>query len=100
MYGFVSISFGTTTIWREPQNHLEDCYYCIVNVNGLNTKNRAKWQYPSTSCVYRPLQRSPDSSLSKNISEPLEQDIERQSSSQNDVDFESMTNEPKCFSQE
>lgn len=94
-----AFKFGTPTIWREPRNHLEDCYFCSVNVNGLNTKNRAKWQYPSTSCVQRPVQRSPDSSEPKNISEPLEQDIEGPSSSQNDADFEGMSNEPKCFSQ-
>ena len=94
-----AFKFGTPTIWREPRNHLEDCYFCSVNVNGLNTKNRAKWQYPSTSCVQRPVQRSTDSSVPKNISEPMEQDIEGPSSSQNDADFEGMSNEPKCFSQ-
>ncbi|GBP72447.1 hypothetical protein EVAR_24358_1 [Eumeta japonica] len=91
--------FGTPTIWREPRNHLEDCYFCRVNVNGLNTKNRAKWQYPSTSCVQRPVQRLPDSSVPKNISKPLEQDIEGSSPSQNDADFEGMSNNPKCFFQ-
>ncbi|GBP87746.1 hypothetical protein EVAR_61934_1 [Eumeta japonica] len=59
-----------------------------MNVNGLNTKNRAKWQDPSTSCVQRPVQRLPDSSVPKNISKPLEQDIEGPSPSQNDADFE------------
>lgn len=94
-----TFKFRTPTIWREPRNHLEDCYFCSVSVNGLNTKNRAKWQYPSTSCVQRPVQRSSDSSVPKNISEPLVQDIEGPSSSQNDVDFEGMSNEPKRFSQ-
>ncbi|CAH1113490.1 unnamed protein product [Psylliodes chrysocephalus] len=45
------------------------------------------------------VQRSPDSSVLKNISEPLEQDIEGPSSSKNDSDLEGMSNEPKCFSQ-
>lgn len=95
-----AFKFESPTIWREPQNHLEDCYFCSVNINGLNTKNRAKWQYPSTSCVQRPVQRSPNFSVSKKISEPLEQDTEEgASSSQYDADFEVMSNEPKCFSQ-
>ncbi|CAH1100816.1 unnamed protein product [Psylliodes chrysocephalus] len=91
--------FEKPTIWREARNHLENCYFCTVNVNGLNTKNRAKWQYPSTSCVQRPVKRSPDSLVLKNISEPLEQDIEGPSPSQNDADFKGMSNEPKFFSQ-
>lgn len=66
-----------------------------MNINGLNTKNRAKWLYPSTSCVQCPMQRSPNSSEPKNISEPLEtlmQNIDGSSSSQDEAAFE-------CFSQ-
>ncbi|KAJ8709521.1 hypothetical protein PYW08_009525 [Mythimna loreyi] len=33
-----AFKFGTLTIWREPRNHREGCYFCGVNVNGLNTK--------------------------------------------------------------
>ncbi|GBP56844.1 hypothetical protein EVAR_41480_1 [Eumeta japonica] len=43
---------------------------------------------PNTSCVQLPVQRLPDSSVPKNISKPLEQDIEGSSPSQNDADFE------------
>lgn len=94
-----AFKFGTPTIWREPQNHHEDCYFCSVNINGLNTKNRAKWQFPSTSCVQRPVPHSPDVSVPENISQPLEQENETPSLSQNDADFEGISNEPKCFSQ-
>ncbi|GBP55475.1 hypothetical protein EVAR_42651_1 [Eumeta japonica] len=45
------------------------------------------------------MQHLPDSSVPKNISKPLEQDIERPSQSQNDADFEGMSINPKCFSQ-
>lgn len=34
-----AFKFGTPTIWREPQNQHEYCYFCSVNINGLNTKN-------------------------------------------------------------
>lgn len=70
-----------------------------MNINGLNTKYQSKWPYPSTSCVQRPVQRSPNFVEPKNISEALEQDIVGPSSSQNDADFDGMSNEPKCFSQ-
>ncbi|KAL4712269.1 hypothetical protein ACJJTC_004031 [Scirpophaga incertulas] len=45
------------------------------------------------------VQRLPNSSVPKNISESLEHDIEQPSSSQNDTDFEGTSNELKCFSQ-
>lgn len=101
-----AFKFLTPTIWREPRNHLDDCYFCSLNINGINTKNRVKWQYPSTTCVQRPVQHSPDFLVSKNILEPSEEtpsspqtDTETPSSSQNDVNFEGMSNGPQCFSQ-
>ena len=94
--------FITPTIWREPQNHLDDCYFCSVNINGTNTKNRIKWQHPSPTCVQLPLQHSPDFLLSENMSEPLKEtpsDTTTPGSSQSDANFESITNEPQRFSQ-
>mgnify|MGYP005983985387 FL=1 len=73
-----------------------------MNINGINTKNRIKWQYPSTTCVQLPLQHSPDFLLSENISEPLKEtssDTTTPGSSQSDANFESITNEPQRFSQ-
>ena len=45
----------TPTIWKESKNHLDDSYFCSVNINSLNTKNRAKWQNRSSTCVQRPV---------------------------------------------
>jgi hypothetical protein len=46
-----AFTFGIPTIWREPKNQLEDCYFCSFNVKAINRKNRHKWGYPSTTYV-------------------------------------------------
>ena len=31
-----SMRFGIPMIWREPRNHVDDCYVCAINVAGVN----------------------------------------------------------------
>ena len=38
-----SLKFGVPMVWREPTNHIDDCYFCMVNVSGINRNNRHKW---------------------------------------------------------
>ncbi|GFW40561.1 uncharacterized protein TNCV_4823971 [Trichonephila clavipes] len=42
-----AVMFETPMIWREPQNHHDDCYFCVVKINGINPGNRNKWTYPN-----------------------------------------------------
>ena len=28
--------YETAMIWTEPLNHLDDCYFCLVNITGIN----------------------------------------------------------------
>ena len=30
--------FGIPMVWREPQNHGDDCYFCSIDTTGLNKK--------------------------------------------------------------
>ena len=29
-----SMGFGIPMVWREPTNHVDDCYFCSINVTG------------------------------------------------------------------
>ena len=39
----------TPMVWREPSNHHDDCYYCMVKTIGYNQKTNKKYstlRYP------------------------------------------------------
>jgi len=40
------MAFGIPLIWREPKDHVTDCYFCLVNTQGFNAKNKSKIEYP------------------------------------------------------
>ena len=37
-----SMGFGIPMVWREPRNHVDDWYFCSINVTGVN-KNKCKF---------------------------------------------------------
>ena len=41
------LPFGIPMVWREPKDHISDCYFCIVNTKGIGKKNRHMVTYPS-----------------------------------------------------
>ena len=53
-----SLPFGIPMIWREPTNHIDDCYFCMVKTLGFNQKNKSRIQYPSIPSAIRPVQHS------------------------------------------
>lgn len=49
-----TFKYKSPMIWREPSNHHDDCYFCVVNITGINRKNRSKWSYPNLQSAIRP----------------------------------------------
>lgn len=49
------MKFGIPMIWREQQNHFDDCYFCLVKIVGIN---RNKWTYPDAPSARRPVSHS------------------------------------------
>ena len=45
-------------IWREQANHVDDCYFCIVNVAGFSSKNKSKINYSNIPSAMRPVPHS------------------------------------------
>ena len=52
------LKFGVLMVWREPKNHVNDCYFCLVNVKGFNKKNKQHLQYPNIHSTMRPIPHS------------------------------------------
>ena len=45
-------------LWREPQNHLSDCYLCAVKTTGLTSKTRSSVECPSLPSAIQPVPHS------------------------------------------
>lgn len=49
-----SLRFSKPMIWREPADHIKDCYFCVNQVNGFNSKNKASIEYEYVQSVTKP----------------------------------------------
>ena len=47
--------FGVPMVWREPKEHLNDCYFCLLNTKGIKKKSRLNISYPSIPSAIRPV---------------------------------------------
>lgn len=54
----VKMAFGIPMIWREPKDHVEDCYFCMVKTSGHSRKTKQKLAYPSLNSAIRPMPHS------------------------------------------
>ena len=48
-----SLNFGILMVWKEPTNHVTDCYFYAVDVTGINRKNRDRLKYPDLQSARR-----------------------------------------------
>ena len=53
-----SMRFGVPVVWREPKNHHDDCYFCIVNMSQWNQRKKKDWYYPDIESARRPIPHS------------------------------------------
>ena len=42
-------------VWREPTNHVNDCYFCMVRLAGMNSKTLGTVKYPTIPSTIRPI---------------------------------------------
>ena len=45
-------------VWREPRNHVSDCYFSTIDVTGINRKNRNVLKYPDLELERCPVAHS------------------------------------------
>ena len=53
-----SLKFGTPMVWREPKNYVSDCYFCAIDVTGIDRKNRKVLMYPNLESARIPVAQS------------------------------------------
>ena len=42
------------------KDHITDCYFCMINIKGINRKNKHYAQYPYVPSAIRPISHGPD----------------------------------------
>ena len=53
------MSFAVPRVWREPQNHHDDCYFCIINISKYRkVSGRRAITYPSIPSSIEPVPHS------------------------------------------
>lgn len=101
------LQFGVPMIWTEPTNHLNDCYFCAVNVKGINRYKKRTWVYPNVESAKPPVLHSDDlpipvfsgpSTANCDDVEMLEGSDNQTSS--NESEFEESSSTKQGFSQE
>lgn len=55
-----SMPFAVPMVWREPRDHVTDCYFCITEVAGFTSKNKKHISYPNLPSAIRPVLHSDD----------------------------------------
>ena len=45
-------------VWREPTIHVNDCYFCMIRVAGVNSKTLGTVKYPNIPSVFGPISHS------------------------------------------
>lgn len=92
--------YETAMMWKEPVNHHDDCYFCLVNITGINRKNRAKWEYPSIRSAHRRVLSpiiSPEPQPGPSQENSMDFEMITDTS---DNDFECELKAPKLFNQD
>ena len=45
--------FGVPMALRDPKNHHDDCYCCMVDMSGWNQRKKKDWYYPDFESARR-----------------------------------------------
>ena len=49
------LKFGIPMVWRAPANHGTDCYFCVINLTGVNRRKWSSHKYPDLQPAHRPV---------------------------------------------
>jgi hypothetical protein len=49
-----SMPFAVPMVWREPKDHVTDCYFCLTDIRGYSKKNKKGISYPDCESALKP----------------------------------------------
>ena len=55
-----SMLFVFPMVWREGKDNITDCYFCMINLKGINLKNKHSVQCLDVPSAIRPIPHGPD----------------------------------------
>lgn len=104
------MAFAVPMVWREPTNHIDDCYCCLTQPIkvGLSMKKNRTVQYPNLPSAIRPIPHSdslPVPTLPKNYElnvkneDSVEEEVDNASSTLHEPDFNTIDDQPHRLSQ-
>ena len=60
-----SMPFAIPMVWREPTDHVSDCYFCLTSITSVTAKSKHTVQYPNLPSAMRPVHHSAELPLPK-----------------------------------
>ena len=97
-----NLPFGIPMVWREQQNHHDDCYFCMISTKGFNKRNKSKIIYPNLKSAIRPVPHSDDIPVPTpplEMQSSLDSESERSESDTEQYQSEMLNDSPELFSQ-
>jgi hypothetical protein len=63
----MTMPFSIPMVWREPSNHSNDCYFCLISpvASGMNRKKKQRIDYSNIPSVIRPVLHGEDLPVSE-----------------------------------
>ena len=92
-------------IWREPKSHSDNCYFCAINLTGINKKKCKSFIYPNLPSALRPVANCDEIPISafKELPDAPNENLDVSFEEQDhldDNDFVPKSTEPILFNQE
>ena len=74
--------FAIPMVWREPTDHVSDCYFCLTSITGVTAKSKHTVQYPNLPSAMKPVPHSaelpvpkPSTNMKLSDSESSDEDV-------------------------
>jgi len=62
---FKFFPFTISMVWREPEDHARDGYFCLTSITGVRAKSKHTVLYPNLASAIMPVPHSAESAVPK-----------------------------------